>query len=152
MKRVACVVLFLSICCMAVEQGQVRYLGGTLDNSKVGAVGRLDLSAPRSITYESGKSHFTIPYDLIVSYQYNEEVTHHLGVLPSIAVGLLKHRQHRHVFTISYLNDQGSKEIAVFEVSKQAAVGVRAVLDAKGIHTCLQYQPCPKPSASAALR
>jgi len=142
MKRVTCAVLMLSICCMAVEQGEVRYLGGTLDNSKVGAIGRLDLSSPGSITYETGKSRFTIPYNQIVGYQYNEEVTHHLGVLPSIAVGLLKHRQHRHVFTIVYLNDQQTKQIAVFEVPKSAAESVKAVLEAKGVHTCVQYDAC----------
>lgn len=142
MKRIVCAVLMLSICCMAVEQGQVRYLGGTLDNSKVGAIGRLDLSSPGSINYETGKSRFTIPYNQIVGYQYNEEVTHHLGVLPSIAVGLLKHRQHRHVFTIVYLNDQQTKQIAVFEVPKNAAESVKAVLDAKGVHACVQYDAC----------
>jgi len=142
MKRVTYAVLMLSICCMAVEQGEVRYLGGTLDNSKVGAIGRLDLSSPGSITYETGKSRFTIPYNQIVGYQYNEEVTHHLGVLPSIAVGLLKHRQHRHVFTIVYLNDQQTKQIAVFEVPKSAAESVKAVLEAKGVHTCVQYDAC----------
>jgi len=141
MKRVTYAVLMLSICCMAVEQGQVRYLGGTLDNSKAGAIGRLDLSSPGSITYETEKSRFTIPYNQIVGYQYDEEVTHHLGVLPSIAVGLLKHRQHRHVFTIIYLNEQ-TKQVAVFEVPKNAAESVKAVLDAKGVHTCVQYDAC----------
>ena len=142
MKRLACVVFLLSACCMAVEQGQVRYLGGTLDNSKVGTVGRLDLSSPGSITYQVSESRFTIPYEQIVSYQYNQELGHHLGVLPALAVGLLKHRQHRHVFTIVYLNDQLTKQIAVFEVPKRAAGSVKAVLDAKGIHTCVQYGAC----------
>ena len=142
MIRIVCIVLCLSVCCMAVEDGQVRYLGGTLDNSKVGAVGRLDLSSPGSITYEAGTLLFTIPYARIVSYQYNEEVTHHLGVLPSVAVGLLKHRQRRHVFTIVYLNDQQTKQVTVIEVSKNAAGSVKAVLDAKGVHNCVQYDAC----------
>jgi hypothetical protein len=142
MKQLACVVFFLSVCCMAAEPGQVRYRGGTLDNSKVRALGRLDLSSPGSITYETGKSRFTIPYEQIVSYQYEEEVAHHLGVLPAIAVGLIKHRQHRHVFTIVYLNDQLKKQIAVFEVPKSEAGSVKAVLDAKGVHTCVQYGAC----------
>jgi len=69
MKRILCAVLILSICCVAVEQGQVRYLGGTFDNSEVGAIGRLDLSSPGAITYEAGKARFTIPYRQMVSYQ-----------------------------------------------------------------------------------
>jgi hypothetical protein len=85
MKWLAFAVLLLSVCSMAAEAGQVRYLGGTLDNSIVGAIGHLNLSSERSMTYETGKSRFTIPYERIVSYQYTEEVTHHLGVLPSIA-------------------------------------------------------------------
>jgi hypothetical protein len=77
------------------------------------------------------------PDGQIVSYQYQEEVSHRLGVPPSFAVGLLKHRQHGHVFTIVYLNDQLTKQVAIFEVPKSAAV-----LDAKGVHTCVQYGPC----------
>ena len=61
MKRLACVVFLLSACCLAVEPGQVRYLGGTFDNSKVGALGRLDLSSPGSMTYQAAESRFTIP-------------------------------------------------------------------------------------------
>lgn len=142
MKRIACLVVLLSACCMAVEPSQVRYLGGTFDNSKVGAIGSLDLSTSEAITYESLTWRFMIPYGQIVSYEYQEEVTHRLGVLPSIAVGLLKHRQHRHVFTIVYRNKQLTKQVAVFEVPKSAAGSVRAVLDAKGIPTCVQYGPC----------
>lgn len=142
MKRVCWAVLILSISSMAIGQTEVRYLGGTLDNSKVGTQGQLDMSAPGSITYATGKSRFTIPYDQIVSYEYSEEVSHHLGVLPAIAVGLLKHRQHRHVFTIVYINGQQTKQIAVFEVPKQAAESVKSVLDAKGIKTCVQYAAC----------
>jgi hypothetical protein len=142
MRWVASIVFLLSTCCMAVEPGEVRYLGGTFDNSKVGAIGRLDFSLPESITFATGKSHCAIPYERIVSYQYSDEVAHHLGVLPSIAVGLLKRRQHRHVFTIVYLNDQLAKQIVVFEVPKSAAGSIKAVLDAKGTHTCVQYDPC----------
>ena len=144
MKRLASIVVLLSACCMAVEQGQVRYLGGTFDNSKVGAIGRLDMSSPGSITFETGTSHCAILYERIVNYHYGEQVAHQLGVLPSIAVGLLKRRQHRHVFTIVYLNDQLTKQIGVFEVPKRAPGSIKAVLDAKGIHTCVQYDPCIK--------
>jgi hypothetical protein len=152
-QRTCCCVLALSLYCSAVDKEEARYVGGTLDNSKIGAIGHLTLSSPDSMTYESGTMRVRIPYADIVSYQYREEVTHHLGVLPAIAVGMLKHRQHKHLFTVDYLDDQNTKQIAVFEVSKQAAVSVRAVLDAKGAHTCIQYQPCiPKPSASVAIR
>jgi hypothetical protein len=100
MKRVACIVFLLSASCMAVEKGHVRYLGGTFDNSKLGAIGRLDLSSPGSITFETGRSRCAILYERVVSYRYSEEVAHHLGVLPAIAVGLLKRRQHRHVLRL----------------------------------------------------
>jgi len=43
---------------------------------------------------------------------------------------------------IVYLNDQLKKQIAVFEVPKSEAGSVKAVLDAKGVHTCVQYGAC----------
>ena len=141
MTRVCCVVLALSLCCGALDQGQAKYVGGTLDNSKIGVVGHLTLSSP-GVTYDSGTLRVSIPYEQIVSYRYRKNVARHLGVLPAIVVGMFKARQRRHVFSIVYIDEQKTKQVAIFEVPKQAALSMNEVLDAKGIRTCLQCEPC----------
>lgn len=142
MTRVCCVVLALSLCCSALDPGQAKYLGGTLDNSKIGVVGHLTLSSPGAVTYDAGTLRISIPYQQIVSYRYRKNVARHLGVLPAIVVGMFKARQRRHVFTIVYIDEQKTKQVAVFEVPKQAALSINEVLDAKGIRTCLQCELC----------
>ena len=72
-----------------------------------------------------------IPYRSIESFEYSKEVKHHLGVLPAIAVGVVRKRKRSHFFRISFCDDHDVKQVVIFEVSKQAVRIVRAVLDAR---------------------
>jgi hypothetical protein len=54
-------------------------------------------------------------------------VTLHLGVLPTIAVGLVKMRRHSHFFRISYRGQDGAVQVAVFEVPKQMPRALEAI-------------------------
>ena len=141
MIRTCCAVLALSLCCAALDQGRATYVGGTLD-AKFRTAGQLKFSEPKTVSYEGTNLRLAIPYEQIVSYRYCRQVSRHLGILPAIAVALVKPRQHRHVFTIVYFDEQRRKQVAIFEVPKQAAGTVKAILDAKGVTSCIEYQPC----------
>ncbi|MFI5073076.1 MAG: hypothetical protein ACHP8A_19560 [Terriglobales bacterium] len=86
----------------AVDDGQVMYAGGTLPALPPGVVGRLDTTSEAALTFEHSGTKLLIPYSAIESFEYSTEVTRHLGVMPAIAVGLVKMRRHRHYFRISY--------------------------------------------------
>jgi hypothetical protein len=111
----------------AVENGQVMYSGGTVLSVKAGVVGRLDTTLETSLLFEHPGGKLLIPYADIQSFGYEKEVTRHLGVLPAIAVGLFKMRQHRHFFRISY-RDAKEEQVAIFEVPKQMPRTLQAVL------------------------
>ncbi len=134
MKKLVILSLLLALALpgAAVEGDQVMYFGGTAPGLANGTVGRLDTTSEASLTFEyAGNNKLAIPYGAVESYQYSRDVAHHLGVLPTIAVGLLKTREHRHFFRISYRDPNSVSQVAVFEVPKRMPRTLQAVLDAR---------------------
>lgn len=131
-----CFLLAIALPLAAVEDGQVIYVGGTVPAVTAGTVGRLDTRSETSMTFEYSNKKLVIPYAAIESSQYSTEVTHHLGVLPAIAVGLLKARERRHLFRISYRDADNASQAAVFQVPKQMPRILQAVLHARAPQTC----------------
>jgi hypothetical protein len=137
MKRHLALLLLLTFVlpAAALENDQVMYAGGTIPNVKPGAIGRLDTTLEVALFFEHSGGKLPIPYADIQSFAYDKEVTRHLGVLPAIAVGLLKMRQHSHFFRISYRDDKGG-QVAIFEVSKQMPRVLQAVLASRSPTAC----------------
>lgn len=130
MKKLVAFCLFLLLClpALAVEDGQVVYLGGTVPGVNVGVVGRLDTTAETALIFEYSGNKVEIPYAAIQSFEYSKDVAHHLGVLPAIAVGMFKMRRHGHFFRISYHDSNNVAQAVVFEVSKRMPRTLLAVL------------------------
>ncbi|HUC42352.1 MAG TPA: hypothetical protein VL913_01280 [Candidatus Micrarchaeaceae archaeon] len=133
MRALAFVALLLVISfpAGAVEDGQVRYLGGTAAQIPAGALGRFDTSSPTAFTFESPAGKLAIPYESILSYRYQEKVAHHLGVLPAVAVGIVRARHRRHFIQIQFRGADDVVNVAIFEVSKQAPQTLLAILQTR---------------------
>lgn len=140
-----CLFLVLSLPMAAVDGQQVKYVGGTAPGVNAGVVGRLDTTSDTSLTFEHAGNKLTIPYASIESFDYSKEVARHLGVLPAIAVALLRIRQRRHFFRISYSGPNDVAQVAVFEVPKQMPRTLHAVLQARAPHTDKSCKPCLSP-------
>ena len=111
--------LFLSMSAAALEDGDAKYVGGTVPEMTIGDLGQLDTTSETSLTFLNAGKKLAISYASIESYEYSKEVTRHLGVLPAIAVGLVKVRRHRHFFRISYRGqDSPVMQVAILEVPK----------------------------------
>lgn len=136
MKKILILVLFLVLGfpLFAVDDGQVQYVGGTVPALSVNAVGKLDLTSETVMQFDSAKGKFSIPYGSIDSYEYTQELTHHLGVLPAIGVGLTRTRKHRHYFRIVYHDENNVSQIVVIEVPKHMPPVLQAVLKARAPH------------------
>lgn len=132
----ACFASLLSPRAVAVEDGQVRYVGGTIPVLKEGVVGHLDTTSAAAMRFEYAGSVLEIPYGSIESFDYSREVTHHLGVLPAIAVGLSKSRKHQHFFRISFSDGGSAKQVAIFEVPKQMPPTLLAILRTRAPNVC----------------
>jgi hypothetical protein len=137
MKNLAvlCLFFFALRPAVALEGGQVLYVGGTTPVVS-GTMGSINTTSETALTFEYPSGKLTIPYADIVSFEYSDPTTHHLGVLPAIAVGLLAHQQHRHLFSISYRDEKGVEQVAILEVPGRMVVTIHAVLDSRGPKNC----------------
>ncbi len=138
MKKLAafCFLLAISLPAVAVEDGVVMYAGGTVPALKAGVLGRFDTTSETMLLFEYAGDKLAIPYARIDSYEYSEQVARHLGVLPAIAVGLVRKRQRRHFFQISFHDESNSGQVAVFEVSKHMPQTLLAVLQTRAPQGC----------------
>ncbi len=144
MKKLAAFCLILCAClpAVAVEGDQVMYVGGTTAQVKAGVVGTLNTSSEIALVFNYSWSKLEIPYASIESFQYTQEVTRHLGVLPAIAIGMVAKRRHRHFFRISYRDPNSVAQAAVFEVPKTIPRTLQAILQARAPQTCTPHLPC----------
>ncbi len=131
-----CLLLIVSLPALAVEDGQVMYVGGTAPGVTAGVVGRLDTTAETALIFECSGNKLAIPYDTIQSFDYSKEVTRHLGVLPAIAVRTVKMRRHQHFFRISYRDSNQVEQAVVFEVPKHMPRTLQAVLETRAPQAC----------------
>ncbi len=143
MKRLLtiCLLIGFALPLAAVEDEQVMYLGGTGPSLHAGVVGHLDTTSEAALIFDYSGTKLHIPYAAIESFAYSKEVSHHLGVMPAIAVGLLKMRQHSHYFRISYLGADAVSQVVVFEIPKQMPRTLEAVLQARAPQSCKPVVP-----------
>ncbi len=138
-----------------VQGDAVMYVGGTLAGVKPGTIGKLDLTKDRWVAFESGDARIEIPYKEISAFHYAQRLARRLGVIGTVAVVMVKRRQRRHFVEISYNGNEGVPQVALFEVSKDAAMAVVAVLDARSPRPCREggkYQPpAPRNSSEATI-
>ncbi|HKW88131.1 MAG TPA: hypothetical protein VJN21_05190 [Candidatus Acidoferrales bacterium] len=145
----ACFLLFaVSLCTYAAQGDKIVYTGGTAASIFAGTAGRFDTSSPDFLVFEYAGKRLTIPYATIDSFQYSQPVARHLGVLPAIAVTLFAKRSRKHVFRISYREETGAIQVAIFEVPKQEANSFLAILQTKATKPCQAHwtNRCSQPN------
>jgi hypothetical protein len=137
--------MVMGIPALATDGPEVQYVTGTALGVKEGAVGTLDSSSATALKFQAGAAGFSIPYDGVSVYKYREENRFRLGVLPAIAVGIVKARSKRHLVTIIWKDSQGVAEVATLEASKDDALELIAVLRARSTQSCKgrATQQCP---------
>ena len=145
MKRLAalCLVLLFTRPVLAVDDGDVSYVGGTVENLKEGSLGKLDTTSQIELVFVSSSVRLAIPYASIDSYELSQQVAHHLGVLPAIAVSLVKKRQRKHFLRIAYHDESKTPQVAIFEVPKKMPLTLLAILQQRAPQAC-KPQPCVK--------
>ena len=132
--------VLLVVPCFAAEAGQIAYMSGTLGVPQ-GTIGGFDTTSPEALVFKfpafgSAPGEVDIAYKNIGSFEYSTEVAHHLGVLPAIAVGLVKRRERRHFFTIKFTDSSDVPQAAIFEVPKGDPPGLLAILRARAPQAC----------------
>lgn len=130
------VAMLTSVSALAMDGPEVQYVNGTARGVKEGSIGTVDTTVAKALEFHAGTAVFSIPYDGVKFYRYQEEKRFRLGVLPAIAVGLLKARAQRHLVTISWKDEAGVAEVVTLETSKDDALGLVALLRARAPKAC----------------
>ncbi|HEY1576412.1 MAG TPA: hypothetical protein VGF82_04985 [Terracidiphilus sp.] len=121
---------------LATEGLEVTYLNGTVKAIGENARATLDTTSSTSLKLLAGQSQVSIPYNAVTTYEYREENRFRLGVLPTIAVTLLKARSKRHLVTIGWKDESGVVQTATFETTRDRAQGLEKVLEARCPQVC----------------
>ena len=106
-----------------------------------GTTGILDMSSEKSLDFRAGSIQFSIPYAEITTVKCREENRFRLGVLATVAVGLLKARSKRHLVTVEWQPADGPPGVVTFDASKDKARGLASVLRARAPHACASAAP-----------
>lgn len=136
----------------ALEPNQTAYVGGSAAVAPE-TVGALDTSSPTTLFFRYQKPDGTageigIHYAAIKTAWPSNEVTHHLGVAPAIAVGLLAPRRRRYFITLTWVDEGGIAQAAQLEIPKHAQQPIMAVIRARMPQPCQRTSsPCVRPSA-----
>jgi hypothetical protein len=121
---------------VALAGPAAEYVNGTAQGVKEGSAGRLNASLAKALEFQAGASGFSIPWDGVQIYKYREENRFRLGVLPAIAVGMLKARSKRHLVTIGWKDSDGVAQLVTLETSRDDARGLIAILRARSTQAC----------------
>ena len=146
LRRAAAAVLAILLALVTIPSGaasipSVKYIGGTAPELTTGTQGALDTSSDQ-LTFQWGGS-LAIRYGQIQNFSYRDEPAVHLGILPLIAVTLIRPQIYRHIVSITYVDPSGQKQVAIFEVPKKARATLPVVLQERTGICSDQYQlPC----------
>ena len=136
--------MMMSVSAMAMDGPEVQYVNGTAPGVKEGSTGRLNTSLPKALEFEAGATGFSIPWDGVQTYKYCVENRFRLGVLPTIAVGILKARSKRHLVTIEWKDADGVAQLVTLETSRDDARGLIGMLRARSTQACKERAgQCP---------
>ena len=103
----------------AVRGKDVKYVGGTLAGMPENAEGQFDLSREDGavFTAKSGQTVF-IPYKNVESLEYGQKAGRRVGVALAVSPLFLFSKKRKHFLSIGFVDDQGRKQGAVFQLAK----------------------------------
>lgn len=138
---IAMMLVFIGAAAHASSIPSVKFLGGSTAGIVTGTAGSMETGTDQ-ITFQWNGGSIAIPYAQIQNFSYRQEAVP-LGMLPIIAVLLVHPQPHRNIVSITWLDPAGQKEVAVFQVPKEARDVLPTVLQERSGVCADQYQlPC----------
>ncbi len=124
MKYTGVLVPWLVLLCLipaqaAVRGKDVKYVGGTVAGMPENAEGQFDLSREDGavFTAKNGQTVF-IPYKNVESLEYGQKAGRRVGVALAVSPLFLFSKKRKHFLSIGFVDDQGRKQGAVFQLAK----------------------------------
>jgi hypothetical protein len=125
--------LLLAGACYAAHADPVSgivYTGGTLPAPAPGASVSLDLTSPEGLTVRAQAGTVRIPWNAITRWGCFRQNKHRLGVLPTIAAGLVAARIHEHYFNVAWTDADGHTQAILLQIPRDLPRTIHVVLEA----------------------
>jgi len=135
-RRHYCACLVAALACGRIGRAgdsgaRVSYVGGTLARFKKGASGKLHITDPECLVFESGKVGHAVPYEAINLIEYGQQAARRYVLALSISPMLLLSKSRKHYLTVSYKDSDGRQQAMVFRVHKDDVRALMAGLEAR---------------------
>ncbi len=114
----------------------VTYVSGTVAGMQRGVKGNVETEDAEHLVINANGRRLAIPYKKLRSFHCRQEVRYHLGVLPAIAVGLLKARSRVYTVLLEWDVDGQEPEVATLELSHRDQESLRDVLRVRAHQAC----------------
>ncbi|MCL5288192.1 MAG: hypothetical protein M1453_09400 [Acidobacteria bacterium] len=137
MKRTLSLLLVFSLLWTPLAQAAVRgksarYVGGTLSVFKEAVNGKWDLTENEVIfAAEKGRGTISIPYAKIETIEYGQKAGRRVGVALMVNPLFLFSKKRKHFVSLSFLDEEGKKQGAVFELAKGIVKESLTMLESK---------------------
>ncbi len=115
----------------AVRGDQAMYVGGTITAIREKTEGKLVTSGDTVATFTAKKGSFTIPYQKISSLEYGQKAGRRIGVAVAVNPLFLLSKKRKHYLTVGFVDENGNKQGAVFEIGKGKVRSVTTVLETR---------------------
>jgi autotransporter adhesin len=112
-------ILIATIAHAAVRGTDAKFVGGTVTGIPENTEGKFDLTGEESAVFTvKGGQKVVIPYKTIQSLEYGQKAGRRVGVALAVSPLLLLSKKRKHFLSIAFLDEQGQKQGAVFELAK----------------------------------
>ena len=136
------ILLSLTTACLADPPSAAVYRGGTSALAR-GTSGLLDLSSPTTLVFRpKAQAKGWTGMDIVAPFANLKIVTEstvdarQLGFFPMLFEGMVRTRQKRHFITVTYTDEQGKDQVAIFEVPKNDPKILCSILRVRAPESC----------------
>ena len=140
-KTALAAVLLSAACTLsahAQQHGEAIYESGT--SSVAANTTAPMIAAAENLRFEA-PAPLAIPYDRIDDTSWRKDVREHMGFFPAMFVGMFAAREHIYRLTLSYHNDAGVHQAAVFQLNRDDAIALSELLRAR-VPQCSEKGHC----------
>ncbi len=121
----AALILVVALPLHAQKPGEAIYETGTAGTA-ANTIAPLVVSAD-SLRFET-PAPLMIAYDKIDNAQWRKDVREHMGFFPAMFVGMVAAREHIYRLCLSYHDDAGVNQVAVFQLNRDTAISLSELL------------------------
>ncbi|MGH9774327.1 MAG: hypothetical protein ACRD50_05205 [Candidatus Acidiferrales bacterium] len=134
-KCIAALCLLLAVpvvCSLAAVRGKdARYVGGTISAIPANTEGRIELGQDAAVFNAKSGTNLTMPYSKIQSLEYGQKAGRRLGMALVVSPLFLLSHKRRHFLTITFTDEAGKDQGAVFELAKGVVRETLSTLETK---------------------